>query len=125
MFVSTTLFFVLIIHYFDKAILSTVNQNKYATKSIGEQRPGLVYKKILGRKSSLQWAALCSKHDACRSFYVDDGACVFGLSDDVTEFANGDDVTPADGQMLKTKGKAILCVNISLKHVEFNPSKQF
>ena len=104
MFVSKALLFVIFILNFEKSETSNVNQNRYNLKPVNEQNSGLFYKKVLGRKSSLQWAALCSKHDACRSFYVDDGACVFGLSDDVTEFANGDDVTPADGQMLKTKG---------------------
>ena len=75
---------------------------------------GLKFKKIEGRKAirSTECAIRCSKHDACRSFYVDDGACVFGLRDDVTEFANGDDVTPADGQTLITKRK-----NVSQIHV--------
>ena len=80
-----------------------ITQNKYTSQPLTHQEYGLTYKKIEGRKSRLQWAALCSKYDACRSFYVDDGACVFGLSYNVTEFANGDDVTPADGQMLMTK----------------------
>ena len=80
-----------------------ITQDKFTSRPFAHQEYGLTYKKIEGRKSRMQWAALCSKHDACRSFYVDDGACVFGLSDDVTEFANGDDVTPADGQMLMTK----------------------
>ena len=97
------LLFVLFCGNFEITKASAVDQTKFSLKSVNEQTPGLTYKKVLGRKSSLQWAALCSKHDACRSFYVDDGACVFGLSDDVTEFANGDDVTPADGQMLMTK----------------------
>ena len=105
MFVSKAIIFFVLLLNFKESLLSDVNQMRYSLKPLGSQISGLSYKKILGRKSSLQWAALCSKHDACRSFYVDDGACVFGLSDDVTEFANGDDVTPADGQMLKTKGK--------------------
>ena len=81
-------------------------ENKFSLRALSQQEDGLVFKKIEGRKGKLQWAALCSKHDACKSFYLDDGACVFGLSDDVTEFANGDDVTPADGQMLMTKRKS-------------------
>ena len=86
-------------------IAQDVRSSYFEETILTEQDQDLNFKKIDGRKSKLQWAALCSKHDACRSFYVDDGACVFGLSDDVTEFANGDDVTPADGQMLMTKRK--------------------
>ena len=81
----------------------TKKRSFFHKRSLIEQEAGLKYKKIEGKRTSIECTTLCSDYNGCRSFYVDDGACVFGLRDDVTEFANGDDVTPADGQMLMTK----------------------
>ena len=81
---------------------------KYTKKTLSQQVMGLTFRKIEGRKARAECAVRCSKYNACRSFYVDDGACVFGLRDDVTEFANGDGVTPVDGQMLMTKRKQFI-----------------
>ena len=90
---------------------SLPKRSVFKEKPMLEQVAGLKFKKIVGMRSKSECAIRCTKRDACRSFYVDDGACVFGLRDDVTEFANGDDVTPADRQILMTKRKSLIPVN--------------
>ena len=80
--------------------------DKYKMQAIGYLADTLFFKKIeiqnlVVRKVVPVCSFKCTKYDACLSFYVEDGACVFGLRDDVTEFANGDDVTPVDWQYLK------------------------
>ena len=84
---------------------------KYVSWPVHGQLPNLAFKKLtisqLGfssRNIAASCVILCQKYDACKSFYVEDGACVFGLSDDVRVFLNGDDVTPANDRNLTTKG---------------------
>ena len=90
-------------------LTSFLHPCKYDRISMGHILHELTFKRI--QISSLdvnkyarpkfQCSSTCSKYEACASFYVDDGACVFGLRDDVTELANGDDVMPADWQLVK------------------------
>ena len=77
----------------------------YVQRSVRDERETLTFKRIqfsAWAGNRITCAFTCTRYEACTSFYVDDGACVFGLRDDVTELANGDDVTPADWQFVKT-----------------------
>ena len=91
------------------ALCKAVISDKYERKSMSHILHGFTFKRIQisgldvnkNARPKFQCSSTCSKYEACTSFYVDDGACVFGLQDDVTELANGDDVTPADWQFVK------------------------
>ena len=85
------------------------NSAVFLPSTIAQQNSNLIYKKFnINRDFSSQnprfCVFLCLKYDACTSFYIVGGACVFGLSYDVTAFANGDYVTPDANAPLKIKG---------------------
>ena len=80
--------------------------------SLNEQEAGLSFKSLrsssalglTGHNTQIQCMVLCMDRHTCRSFYVDDGACVFGVrNDDVSDLHDGDDVTVDARQVLQTK----------------------
>ena len=60
---------------------------------------------LSGQNSKAKCAIVCLHEDECRSFYTDSGACVFGVTSDVTAFKNGEEVTPDEDQKIQVKGK--------------------
>ena len=76
----------------------------YEMKSVGYLAEALTFKKIQMQTFVVyrtECALKCTQYDACASFSFEEGACVFGLFDDVTEFANGENVTYVEWQYLK------------------------
>ena len=80
--------------------------------TLNEQEAGLSFKSLrsssalglTGHNTQIQCMVLCMDRHTCRSFYVDDGACVFGVrNDDVSDLHDGDDVTVDARQVLQTK----------------------
>ena len=61
-------------------------------------------KGLFGGNSKVQCGDVCQGLDECHNFYVEGGACVFGLSGDVIEFDSYDVINPASDQLLRTKG---------------------
>ena len=102
------------------AIFSSYSLNCFAVKraayfnpmTLNEQEDGLSFKSLrsssalglTGHNTQIQCMVLCMDRHTCRSFYVDDGACVFGVrNDDVSDLHDGDDVTVDASQVLQTK----------------------
>ena len=46
---------------------------------------------------------MCLNEDSCESFYMDGGACVFGVSGDVTAFSEGVNTDPDGEQRIQAK----------------------
>ena len=85
----------------------------FVQQSVADQPVGLIYKRIgastyfglFGQNSQAQCAVICLHVNSCRSFYMDSGACVFGVSeDDVTVFTEGQNVNPEPEKEIKVKG---------------------
>ena len=84
-------------------------------KSSFDQEAGLTYILIeksvsfglLGENTLIQCMDVCMNHEACRSFYVNDGACVFGVNE--TNDFDGHFVihTRPINEILHTKGKKL------------------
>ena len=58
-----------------------IQYNKIATSS---------YFGLIGQNSNLQCSEVCLHEDSCEGFYIKDGACVFGVSGDVTAIEKGE-----------------------------------
>ena len=84
----------------------------FFSSSVLDQPVGLIYRKVyeyrakglFGRNSRTQCAEVCLMFQDCHSFYVANGSCVFGLSDDVNGFDSSDVIQPADDAILLMKG---------------------
>ena len=89
------------------------DQIRFRNKPMNEQDTGLSFQRFPlsdfefsdNESNAAMCSIVCARNFSCRSFYADDGACVFGLRDDVTELGVGSDVTPDAGQILMTRGK--------------------
>ena len=58
---------------------------------------------LFGRNSKTQCSEVCLNEDSCESFYMDGGACVFGVSGDVTAFSEGVNTDPDGEQRIQAK----------------------
>ena len=55
----------------------------------------------------------CLERDACKSFYIDERACVLGVLN-TSEFEGNEEIFPAENVTLKTKGtEYIFTLNLS------------
>ena len=85
---------------------------KFVSEIVNDRTDITAYKKIgtssyfglFGHNSNIQCAEVCLNKDSCVSFYMDGGACVFGLSGEFQAFEEGEEANPQDGQMIQTKG---------------------
>ena len=91
-------------------------QARFVTETAANQTDAIGYKKIgtssyfglIGQNSKLQCSEVCLNEDGCESFYMDNGACVFGVRDDVNAFnaeGNSEDTTAPEGQLVEVKCK--------------------
>ena len=64
---------------------------------------------LFGRNSKTQCSEVCINEGSCESFYIEDGACVFGVRGDVTGFAEGEETAPDAGQKIYAKGMCNFC----------------
>ena len=100
------------------AIFNKTNAEKKAAKfvqeTVAQQNTITGYKKIgtsshfglFGQNSKTQCSEVCLHEDDCRSVHMEGGACVFGVSGDVTAFhGEGVNTTPPQDQIIKTKCK--------------------
>ena len=83
----------------------------YKRQDMSDIFGGFIFRKLtlselgLDIKSKLACTLVCTKYEACKSFYVHDGACVFGLLAEVTALVNGNFVDdPEYWQFMKTTG---------------------
>ena len=85
---------------------------KFTSETVSERSDVIKYKKIgpssyfglFGLNSRTQCSEVCLNKDSCGSFHMDDGACVFGVSGDVTVFEeDGVGVDPDGEQRIQTK----------------------
>ena len=97
------------------ASLHTENAKFYTTNAAFVQQNELTYTRVgktyLGGShtySVLQCLFVCMKESQCGSAYLDNGACVFGVTDDVNAFEGGEDITPDPNQEIKVKGKTVM-----------------
>ena len=115
---------------FHVLMIQTIMRSCYASRraahfnpiSVHEQEAGLSFKSLrsssalglTGHNTQIQCMVLCMDRHTCRSFYVDDGACVFGVrNDDVSDLHDGDDVTVDAHQVLgiaTLRQKVALCI---------------
>ena len=119
MFVKLRFVFLSYFVAFGTTFVYTKKQAKFVTETAVEQTDVNSYKKIgtssyfglIGQNSKAKCAIVCLHVDNCRSVYVEDGACVFGVSGDVTAFdddGNSEETTPPEGQLVKVKCKYLL-----------------
>ena len=85
---------------------------KFAMETVYQRSDIIEYKRIgpslyfgfFGQSSKIQCAVMCLNIDSCESFHMDGGACVFGVSGDVTVFyEDGEEVDPEREQRIFTK----------------------
>lgn len=84
--------------------------SKFETKRFSVFELGLLefktfYLNDLNIFSPKQCVFICTKYDTCKRFYVGDkiNTCIFGFIGVFNGFENGNDVTPAVGQVMKAK----------------------
>ena len=95
---------------------ATIKTGKFSSDTVGQRLDITEYKKIgtssyfglRGRNSKFKCAEVCNKEDSCESFHLDGAACVFGVTDDVTAFAEGDEADPDAEQRIYVKGVFLL-----------------
>ena len=54
--------------------------------------------------SIFQCSTICMNEDECRSFHLEEGACVFGVDRNRTSFFDGQQIDVAEGQLIRVKG---------------------
>ena len=106
-----TLFFVGLFLLFDAS--DAVNQwAEFVFETVGDRSDIISYKKIgtssyfglIGQSSKMQCSEICLNEDSCKSFHIDGGACVFGVSGNVTAFEReGENATPDTEQRIFAK----------------------
>ena len=89
-------------------VLANMDRTYFVPQSLTEHPNGTIYKKIPGstfngltgqNPSSVQCAFNCFDEDDCTSIYMEDGACVFGLTSNAEAF-EGEVVTPVTNQIV-------------------------
>ena len=54
--------------------------------------------------SIFQCSTICMNEDECRSFHLEEGACVFRVDRNRTSFFDGQQIDVAEGESIKLKG---------------------
>lgn len=91
--------------------VTVVKQAKFLLQAASEQPAVVTFFRILfdsalglsTPNSAIQCGAVCLQVDACLSFYVDDGACVFGVNS-TSAFGQEHQISPPGDQDLQVKG---------------------
>ena len=99
---------------------------RFVSETVAQGSDIIQYKKIgtssyfglFGRNSKIQCAEVCLNEDSCESFYMEGGACVFGVSGDNTAFAEDETANPNSEQRIQVKGMCLLNCLIENKHVQ-------
>ena len=107
-----TVFFMFIVSFYGIAYAARKAAN-YVSEA-ASQRPDISeYKKIgtssfyglFGTNSKTQCSEVCLNEDSCESFYMDGGACVFGVIGDVNAFSEeGEEAYPNGNHTIQVKG---------------------
>ena len=99
---------------------------KFVAETVDHERTDTIeYKKIgtssyfglIGQNSIIQCGEVCLNEDSCESYYMEGGACVFGVSGDSHAFEEGEETNPEDGQRIRAKGMFYFS-NPRIKHLE-------
>ena len=86
-----------------KFVLESVDQR--SDINVNYKRIGTSsYFGLFGRNSRTQCSEVCLNEDSCESFYMEGGACVFGVSGDNTAFAEGETANPNSEQRIQVIG---------------------
>ena len=84
----------------------------FTSETVAQRLDIIKYKKIersllfnlFGQNSKTQCSEVCVNEFSCKSFHVDDGACVFGVAFGVTSFdEDGEEATPDGEQRIQAK----------------------
>ena len=94
------------------AAFSAKKAANFVSETVAQQTDIVKYKRIgtssyfglFGRNSRTQCSQVCLNEDSCESFYMDGGACVFGVSGDVIAFEEGKEAIPDGEQIIQVKG---------------------
>ena len=87
---------------------------KFQSEIVDLETPAITYKIVatssyfglFGQNSQTQCSQVCINEDSCQGFYMDGGACVFAVTDDVSnEIGRAPTVTPDSAQRLQAKSK--------------------
>ena len=94
---------------FSKVVFASEKSAHFFPLFVGSQNVGLTYARLASRTifglsgqiSKAKCAVICLHADSCQGFYMDNGACVFGVSaDDVTAFHEGQNINPEPDQII-------------------------
>ena len=89
---------------------------KFHSETVDQQAEEITYKSVAtssyfglcGQNSRTQCSQICMNEDGCQGFYMDDGSCVFAVTDDVIhEIRQQPTVTPDSTQTLQAKSNNI------------------
>ena len=98
-------------------VFGVENKARFIAETVADQIDVVRFKKVatslsfglLGENSMVQCAIVCFNEDTCVSVHMDGGACVFGVTANVTAFdEDGEDTTPTQDQIVKAKSMFIL-----------------
>lgn len=85
---------------------SNIQTGLFQSRAFQGQEEGILFRKVRGKTSLLQCAAICTKSAECRSVYMEENSeCAIGINSGLNEIQaiGADDVTPVQGQILKIK----------------------
>ena len=105
-----TLFIVSLLSCFGVSF-SSRKAAKFVSETVAESSGTNTYKKIrrssyfglFGENSKSKCTIVCLHQDTCESVHMDGEACVFGVSDDVTAFEEGEETNPYGNQRILSK----------------------
>ena len=87
---------------------------KFQSETVEQQTGEITYKSVesssyfglFGQNSRTQCSQVCMNEDSCHGFYMDGGACVFAVTDDVSnEIGHAPTVSPDSAQRLQAKSE--------------------
>ena len=116
MIMHTTVIFIVFLSFLDGAFTAKQAAN-FVLETVSQRQDLLIYKRIatssyyglFGQNSKLQCSEVCFNEDSCESFYMEDGACVFGVSGDSAAFGEGEEANPDGAQNVFVKGLSQNC----------------
>ena len=107
------LFFISFLLFLDIVFTSRKAAN-FVSEIVAQRSDIPRYKKIFrssyfglfGQNSRTQCSEVCLNEDSCESFYMDGGACVFGLNSGFPAFDEGEPADPDGQQRIQAKSKS-------------------